>query len=467
VPKRAGGSPVLVLAHGKIDVYREHMTVFAPTALAPSDVHRSLARHLLVDGFDLVLDLAASQGSTLVDARDGTRYLDLFTFFASSALGMNHPALVDDPVFTAELLEAARNKPSNSDIYTVAMARFVDTFARVLGDPALPHLFFVEGGGLAVENALKVAFDWKSRWNQAHGVLPSLGTKVLHLREAFHGRTGYTLSLTNTDPVKIERFPQFAWPRIPSPYLSTGTDVVVREAEALSAARAAFEQFPNDIACFIMEPIQGEGGDHHFRPQFLQAMQALCHAHDALFVLDEVQTGAGLTGTAWAYQQMGVQPDVVAFGKKTQVCGVMAGGRVDEVPDNVFHISSRINSTWGGSLVDMVRARRILEVVEADRLIPRATVAGEHLLTLLRGLEARHTSLTDVRGRGLMCAFTLPDKGLRDLVLTQMRDAERVLLLGCGTRSIRFRPALTVSEADLEAGVAALDRVLTRLELSQ
>src|SRR5437764_4519341 len=163
-------------------------------AIAPDTVHATLARHILADGFELVLDLEQSRGSRLVDARDGTAYLDLFTFFASSALGMNHPALADDPVFRAELLSAALTKPSNSDVYTVAMARFVETFARVLGDPALPHLFFVEGGTLAVENALKVAFDWKSRWNEAQGIDPSLGTKVLHLEHAFHGRSGYTLS---------------------------------------------------------------------------------------------------------------------------------------------------------------------------------------------------------------------------------------------------------------------------------
>lgn len=432
--------------------------------VTPHDVHAVLREHMLVDGFDFVLDLGRSQGSTLVDERDGTAYLDLFTFFASNALGMNHPALVDDPGFTADLLEAARNKPSNSDVYTVAMARFVDAFSRVLGDPALPHLFFVEGGALAVENALKVAFDWKSRWNEAHGRDRALGTKVLHLREAFHGRSGYTLSLTNTDPVKVDRFPMFGWPRIPSPYLTEGSDVAAREADTLAAARAAFEQHPHDIACFIMEPIQGEGGDHHFRPAFLQAMQAMCHEYDALLVLDEVQTGCGLTGTAWAYQQLGVQPDVIAFGKKTQVCGIMAGGRVDEVPTNVFATSSRINSTWGGSLTDMVRARRILEVIESDALIARAGVAGEHLLGLLRGLAARHASVTDVRGRGLMCAFSLPDKEIRDRVVASLRDEEKVLLLGCGTRSLRFRPALTVSETELEAGIAAIDRVLTKME---
>ncbi|MCW2713291.1 MAG: L-lysine 6-transaminase [Frankiales bacterium] len=434
------------------------------SAVSPAEVHDVLRKHMLVDGFDLVLDLERSCGSTLVDARDGTSYLDLFTFFASNALGMNHPGLVGDPVFRDQLLTAAVNKPSNSDVYSAPMAQFVQTFARVLGDPALPHLFFVEGGALAVENALKVAFDWKSRWNEAAGLDPRLGTKVLHLREAFHGRSGYTMSLTNTDPVKVARFPQFAWPRIPSPYLGEGRDVVRLERETVSAARAAFAMHPHDIACFVMEPIQGEGGDHHFRPEFLQAMQALCHEHDALFVLDEVQTGCGLTGTAWAYQQLGVQPDVVAFGKKTQVCGVMAGGRVDEVPDNVFAVGSRINSTWGGSLVDMVRARRVLEVIEAEHLVARAATVGRELLVRLSRLASAHPEVTGVRGRGLMCAFSLPDAAVRDEVLRKLREEERVLLLGCGTRSVRFRPALTVGLDELAAGVAALDRVLTSLD---
>ncbi len=438
--------------------------VVARFAVTPEDVHPMLARHLLVDGFELVLDLERSAGSRLVDARDGRAYLDLFTFFASSALGMNHPALTADPAFRAELLAAALTKPSNSDVYTVEMARFVETFARVLGDPALPHLFFVEGGALAVENALKVAFDWKSRWNAAHGIDPALGTRVLHLREAFHGRSGYTMSLTNTDPAKVARYPKFDWPRIANPYVRDGVSAAAqreRERAALDEALAAFDAHPHDIACAIVEPIQGEGGDHHFRPEFLQDLARLCHARDALFVVDEVQTGCGLTGTPWAYQQLGLAPDVVAFGKKTQVCGIMAGGRVDEVPDNVFAVPSRINSTWGGGLTDMVRARRILEVVEADALIPRAAVLGRGLLAMLHRLADRHPAVTDPRGRGLMCAVTLESRELRDRVVTRLRTDEHVIALGCGTRSVRFRPALTITDAELAEGVAALDRVLT------
>jgi L-lysine 6-transaminase len=428
--------------------------------LDPHDVHGVLARSILADGMDLVLDLERSSGSYLVDARTGERFLDMFTFFASSALGMNHPALAADEAFRAELARAAVNKPSNSDVYSVPMAQFVDTFAMVLGDPALPHLFFVDGGALAVENALKVAFDWKSRHNEARGIDPALGTRVLHLHGAFHGRSGYTLSLTNTDPDKVARFPKFDWPRIDAPYLRPGADPDELEAESLRQARAAFEAHPHDIACFIAEPIQGEGGDRHFRPQFFAAMRALCDEFDALLIFDEVQTGCGLTGTPWAYQQLGVTPDVVAFGKKTQVCGLMAGGRVDEIGDNVFAVSSRINSTWGGNLVDMVRSRRILEVIESDRLMANATEAGGYLRARLDELAGQFPELVlDVRGRGLMCAFSLPTAHRRDELIRRLWD-RRVVMLASGADSVRFRPALTVSHADLDAAVAAVRSAL-------
>jgi L-lysine 6-transaminase len=439
------------------------VTITAPTlgamTVTPDRVHETLRRHLLVDGFDLVLDTRASRGSCLVDARDGTRWLDMFSFFASAPLGMNHPALADDPAFLAELTEAAVNKPSNSDIYSVQMAAFVETFERVLGDPALPHLFLVEGGALAVENALKTAFDWKRKHNAMRGRPAERGTKVLHLRKAFHGRSGYTLSLTNTDPVKTALFPTFDWPRIDVPALRFPVDadaVAAAEARALAQARAPCAAHPHDHAGFIAEPIQGEGGDNHMRAEFLQAMQALCREHDALFVLDEVQTGGGMTGTAWAYQQLGLAPDVVAFGKKLQVCGIMAGGRVDEVPDNVFAVSSRINSTWGGGLADMVRSRRYLEVVEAEGLIERAAVVGKRLLDGLSSVPG----IDNVRGRGLFVAVDLPTPEARAAAVARLHRDENVLILGGGERSIRFRPALTVGEDELDLAVAALARAV-------
>jgi len=296
---------------------------------------------------------------------------------------------------------------------------------------------------------------------------------VLHLTRAFHGRSGYTLSLTNTDPVKTERFPLFDWPRIEVPAVRFPLsehlpEVVAAEQHAQRQAAAAFASHPGDIACFIAEPIQGEGGDNHMRPEFLQAMQRLCRDNDALFILDEVQTGMGTTGTAWAYQQLGLEPDVVAFGKKVQLGGIMAGRRVDEVPDNVFEVSSRINSTWGGGLADMVRSRRLLEIIERDRLFDQAAATGAWLLAELAELGARFPGLiSNVRGRGLMCAFDLPSAQERDLLLTILREQERVLLLPCGIRSVRFRPALTITQSELAVGCKAIGRSLDRLSVQQ
>lgn len=426
------------------------------------DVLTTLRRHVLVDGYDLVLDLERSHGSTLVDARSGDALLDMFTFFASNALGMNHPAM-HEPEVGERLLAAARHKPSNSDVYTAPMADYVDTFARVLGPDRMPYHFMIEGGALAVENALKAAFDWKSRRNEAAGRDPALGAKVLHLRHAFHGRSGYTMSLTNTDPNKTARFPTFDWPRIPSPGLQFPLDVhadenAAAEEQALQAARDAFAAHPHDIACFIVEPIQGEGGDRHLSPAFLQAMQALCHEHEALFVVDEVQTGVGMTGTPWAHQQLGIEPDLLAYGKKTHVCGVLGGGRLDDEPDHVWRTSSRINSTFGGSLVDMVRATVMLDVIERDGLIDRAGQLGVRLLDQLEDLQGRHEALDNARGRGLFVAVDLPTPALRDDVAARMFRDERVILLGCGERSLRFRPALTVTTDELDRAVEALDR---------
>lgn len=440
----------------------------SPT-IAPADVHEVLGRHVLTDGFKLVLDPVASKGSWLVDARTGQKYLDMYTFFASAPLGCNHPGIVDDPEFMRLLGEVAANKPANSDVYTTHFAEFTETFSRVLGDPRLPHLFFVEGGALAVENALKTAFDWKSRKNEAEGRDPALGTKIMHFTKAFHGRSGYTMSLTNTEPNKTARFPQFDWPRIDVPAarfpLEDHLDeLVAAEEHALAQVREAFAAHPHDIAAFITEPIQGEGGDNHFRPEFLQALQALVHEHDALFIVDEVQTGAGTTGTAWAYQQLGLSPDIVAFSKKVQVGGIMAGGRVDEVPDNVFQVSGRINSTWGGGLVDMVRSRRILEIIEAEKLIPAAAEKGERFLAGLTGIVAAHPdAVSNARGRGLMLAVDLPSTEVRNAVLADLRDSEHVIGLPCGERSVRFRPALTVTDDEIDVAIEAFTRTVARV----
>ncbi len=446
------------------------MEMTTARTIAPDAVHATIRRHLLADGLPLVLDLQRSQGLTLVDAASGRQYLDLFGFYASNALGMNHPKLRSDAAFMERLVDAALNKVTNSDVYTQHMARFVDTFSRVGIPDYLPYTFFVSGGSLAVENALKAAFDWKVRKNFQKGYRREVGHQVLHFDQAFHGRTGYTLPLTNTaDPRKTQYFPKFQWPRISNPavvFPVEGANLEMlekREALALEQAKRAFLEHGDDIASVIVEPIQGEGGDNHFRREFLQALKDLAHENDALFIFDEVQTGVGITGAFWAHQAIGVTPDLMAFGKKTQVCGFLGGKKLDEVEGHVFQTSSRINSTWGGNLVDMVRFDRILEIIEEDDLVAHAAEVGGHLQGRLRELAGRHAAVTNPRGRGLFCAFTLPTPGFRNRVLDACWE-DGVVILGSGTNAIRFRSPLTITPGEIDEGIERLESAIARVE---
>jgi L-lysine 6-transaminase len=441
-----------------------------PVQIEAGKVHETLAKHMLVDGFDLVVDLEKSQGTWIYDARTGKRFLDFFTFFASGPIGLNHPKMME-PAFKEGLLHAAINKPSSSDAYTVEMAEFVETFSRVAIPEYLPHLFLIEGGSAAVENAVKVAFDWKVRKNFVKGYMQERGQLIMHFRYAFHGRNGYGLSLTNTDPNKTLYYPKFKdWPRIDSPYLhfplneANTTQALLDEERALKQMKEAFTNYPDQIAAIILEPIQGEGGDNHFSKRFLNTLRMLADENDALLIFDEVQTGVGITGKMWAHQHF-VQPDIMTFGKKMQVCGLLASPRIDEVHDNVFMKASRINSTWGGNLVDMIRAQKYLEVIAEENLVENARVQGEFLLNELHKLEEEFSGLvSNTRGLGLFCAFTVSESQLRDVLKQKCYD-EGLILIGCGDRSIRFRPALNITRDELELGIKVIREQLKELSV--
>lgn len=433
-------------------------------SITPKEVHKTLKKYMLVDGFDLVCDLRKSKGCQIYDSKHDKYFLDCFSFFASAPLGSNHPKLTTKK-FIKKLGEVAVNKPTNSDNYTVEMAEFVDTFGKKAMPDYFKYLFFISGGSLAVENALKTAFDWKVRKNLNKGKGEKLGQKVIHFKEAFHGRTGYTLPMTNTfDPNKTKYFPAFDWPRITNPKLDFPINqknlkkVKKREEQSFSEIEKAISNNPDDIAALIIEPIQGEGGDNHFRKEFFHKIREICDENEIMFILDEVQSGMGLTGKMWAHQHFNFEPDIVAFGKKTQVCGIMVNDRVDEIEDNVFKVSSRLNSTWGGNLIDMVRCKKYLEVIEEENLLKNAEKQGARLLDGLEDLAEKHPDkISNPRGRGLMCAFDLPNTKKRDM-LKKTIYSNNMIILDCGSRSIRFRPPLIISSEEVDKALEIIDK---------
>ena len=430
----------------------------------PESVQDSLRKHMLVDGFDMTLDLYNSANGYIFDSKNNRQLLDFFTFVASNPLGMNHPKLCTED-FIHKIGKVALNKPSLSDIYPVEQAEFVETFFKIAVPSYFKYAFFIEGGALAVENCLKAAIDWKVQKNFQKGYKEEKGRKIIHFREAFHGRSGYTLSLTNTDPVKIALFPKFNWPRITNPKITFPLNkeniekVIELEKQAVNEIMRAIVENKDDIAGLIIEVIQGEGGDNQFRKEFFMQLRQICNENDIMFIVDEVQTGIASTGKWWAHQHY-IKPDLMAFGKKTQVCGVLSTDRIDEVENNVFRKSSRINSTWGGNIVDMVRFKRILEIIEEDNLLENCVNTGNYLAEKLAKLEEKYPELiSNSRGLGLFRAFDVKTPEIRNEI-TGKAINYGLLILGCGSRSVRFRPPLCVTKEQIDKGIDIIDKIM-------
>ncbi len=411
---------------------------------------------VLVDGFEIVPDLEKSHGAVIYDRNSGREMLDLgYNQFGSLTIGYNHPA-TQDPDYIKRLLNASNIRWALSDVYPEYYGDFVEAFSSVLPD-GFEHLFFIDGGALAVENALKTAFDWKTRKNFVEkDVIP--GDVILHLRNAFHGRSGYTMSLTNTaDPNKYKYFAKFDWPRVHNPRATFHRDGTVEyddEELTFDEIENAIWAYGDRIAAMIVEPVQGEGGDNYFSPEFFRFIRQKADEHDFLLIFDEVQTGWS-TGSWWASDHLtgGVRPDIFSFGKKTQQCGIAAGKRIDEVEDNVFKVSSRLNSTWGGTLADMVRSTKFIEVIKKENLIENSKRMGEKIKKAL--LNESPDFVSNIRGSGGWIAFTLPNTEMRDN-LWKMLYSEGVMLLKSGSDSLRMRPHLAITDEEVDTGLERL-----------
>ncbi len=429
-------------------------------------VQEILSRHILADGFDFVMDFEKSHGSWIHDRVTGKDYLDMFSMFASASIGYNHPHLV---AHTEWLGKMAINKPTLADVYSQEYADFMEVFERVVIPTELQYAFFVSGGTLGVENAMKACFDWKTRKNFEKGLDVEAGI-CIHFQQAFHGRSGYTLSLTNTaDPRKYQYFPKFDWPRIINPKQhfpitdESLEETMHNERLALLNIEEAILMHPDQVACIIIEPIQAEGGDNHFRDEFMIELRKICDNNEILLIFDEVQTGMGLTGKMWAYEHFSVAPDIISFGKKAQVCGVLANkAKFDEIPNNVFKESSRINSTFGGNFIDVMRLKLIMEVIEKENLVENARNVGVYLLEQLIRLEQKFPNMiSNARGKGLMCAIDLPTAEQRNALIHELYE-DGLISLGCGTKSIRFRPHLNVTKEEIQLSIDKFYKALEK-----
>lgn len=428
----------------------------------------------------LVLDDDASQGVWLVDA-DGNVLLDLFANFALGALGYNHPALArvaSSPGFA----RAAANPTSTPFVTTSSWFDFVEALERRWAPRGMAKVFCVDAGGEGVESALKAAFivhgearrvaagrpanPLELPADEQRRILENAGTDavVVSFDGAFHGRGLGPLSATHSKPIHKADLPAFPWPVVPFPanrfpLARHAEDNERAERASLAELERVLDAHEGRVAAVVVEPIQSEGGDRHASPAFFQGVQRLAARAGAAFVLDEVQTGVGITGTLWAHEQLALAepPDLVTFGKKMQLGGFFAKARWD------IRQFGRMYQTRNGDRARAMLAVATLQAIEDERLLEHVRTTGTHFLGALEELAARHPVLVDQpRGRGFVLAFDLPTTAVRDDFLRRTL-ARGVFASYTGTRSVRLRPHLITTAAQADEAVAVFDAVLAEL----
>ena len=434
---------------------------------------KKINKYMIPDRFkNIFIDPSKCSGQYLWDAKNSRKILDLSGFFGSSPVRFGHPELRPEKFPNPEF------NPSNSDFYTPGLYVFLKRFSRLfMKSSQFRHSFFVSGGSLGVENALKAAFDWKLKMNKKLGISPSLtpeDLQIVHFSGAFHGRSGYALSLTNTTPEKTEGFPKFTWPRFDFPevkYPGSGNSRALLEPVVMAEMNSYFNRNSDRIAAIIIEPIQGEGGDRYMSPGFWKFLHDLANGFNVLLIADEVQTGCFTTGTPWAWQGFSekisgfqekipgfagnLSPDLVVFGKKFQNSGVIAGSRLDLVEDNVFRIPSRINSTFGGNYQDFLRGAQYLKIIEQEKLWDNCRKMGKYIISELKDIKG----ITNVRGQGLMIAFDMPNRMERDMLISKLLD-NGIIVLPSGSLSIRIRPKLDIEKHVIDYFSAILNLII-------
>lgn len=402
-----------------------------------------------------VADFAKSKGNYIVDA-DGNTLLDVFAQIASIPVGYNNPAflkLSKDPAFqTALANRAALGVNPNVD--------WVDSVEKAfmaVAPKGMDNVFTVMCGSCANENAFKTAFMYKAAKkrggrdfnveelnscmkNEAPGSPDDMS--ILSFNQAFHGRLFGSLTATASKAIHKVDIPAFDWPKAPFPQLKYPLADNVEHNQKVE--KACLDEVENlivnakkPVAAVVVEPIQSEGGDNHASPDFFRKLQSICQSHDVLFIVDEVQTGVGATGTFWAHEawNLPTPPDMVTFSKKFQAAGFFLSGKLR--PTHAY----RLYNTWMGDPVRAMQAAAIVQEIKDKDLLSNVKDVGKYIQDNLEEMT-KTTPIDNIRGQGAFIAFDLPDGAKRDAFLNDMRQ-RGVNIGGCGDRTVRLRPMLT------------------------
>ena len=443
---------------------RQQLIYDDPPRTSSESLIEELERYVVTKVQPFVVDLSRSEGMWLTTV-EGRRIFDWINYYASKLIGHNHPGLCE-PEYVQRLIVAANNKVANPDFLTVECLdyyRVLHNLApRCMQNPRL-EVYVVNSGAEAVENMMKYFINL---FHQRHGKSMHAGEthRFVYFEQAFHGRTVFALNVTQTcDPVATKDFHGYVPGNVQVPFPAVNTSRSAgenrrRTEECLQIVESVLRQCQGEIVGIVVEPMQGAGGHRMAERLFFQELSSLAHRYDVFLGFDEVQTAGGPTGSVFMVDQLDLPypPQAVATAKKFGAGVVYMLYPMDD--------KGVLDSTWGGSLVDMVRFVQEIQIAQRERLIEAAVRKGRRLAEGLKELERRFPNLvSNVRGLGLYQGFSLRDAGLCERLKQTALETEDLLLLGAGADTIRLRPNLSVTDEEINLFLEILSRSLERL----
>ncbi len=406
---------------------------------------------------DYPLVMESGIGSVVVDP-DGNKFLDMAAGIAVNATGHSHPYVVEAIVEQTQRFIHM----SGTDFFYRNQIELAERLAKLAPMSGNNRVFFTNSGAEALEAALKLSRHHTGRPN------------VIAFWGAFHGRTYGAMSLTGSKAIQANRFgplvPGVHHVTYPNPYRPAGNvapedvvDFTFGEIDRLFKRKVD----PSEVAAIFVEPIQGEGGYIVPPADFFPRLRELCDKHGILMVCDEVQAGFGRTGKMWAVEHYGVEPDIITSAKGI-ASGMPLGAMIAKESVMNWPYGAHA-STFGGNPVACAASQSTIDLLEAG-LMDNAAKVGDHLQGKLAELQKTYPAIGDVRGKGLMVVAEFvktdgskaPDADLRNKTVMAAFD-KGLLVLGCGESGIRFSPALTVSEAQIDIAVKLLGEALAEV----
>ena len=397
--------------------------------------------------FHIKIDFDKSSGSYLFDKVSNRKYLDFFGMYSSIPLGYNHPIFLSQ-AFREELLRVATVKISNCEMLADESAEFNREFSSYVGKGKFEYFHYCCTGAMAIEAAIKTAMDYKK----------SQQPKVISFKENFHGIYGYggwVTSRSGPSGKRLEGYPRPFWPQFDNPVITYDEmgkpqKNLDKVNEVLTNIEQILKREAADIAAILVEPIQCTYGEQYFAPEFFQGVRTLADQYDVPLIFDEIQTGFGGSGKVWYFEHLDIEPDIVTFGKKAQLSGIMAKRKFA----NIFDIPNRLEATWDADLVDMVRCKYILRTYQKDGILDNVNKMGKLLVEGLAGMK----QLENTRGTGLLIAFDFDSKEKRDKFFNGLRS-EGLICNPTLDQTMRFRPNLNVSSDEINHALEIIRRV--------